>query len=141
MHLPNSNKIKFVLLCAIVNMFTVVNLFSQNINDSIDLMIGDRIVDSVVMEMGRKQLVTKSKFSTSKKGVTVMQFTYSMFALGSRVKETVNDSMFPEKMKNAILDRKINYRHINIESVKLIDKSKNILLPNIDTLKIKFLYP
>lgn len=141
MHLPKSNKIKFVFLWAIVNIFTTVNLLGQFSKDSVSLMIGDRIVDSVVMEMGRSQLVNKNKFSTSKRGVTVMEFTYSMFALGSSVKETVRDSMFPSKMKDAILDRKINYRHINIESVKLVDKNKNILLPKIDTLKIKFLYP
>lgn len=141
MYLSKSNRRKVVFLWAIVNIFAAINMHGQHLQSNINLMIGDIAVDSVVMKMGRAQLVAKNKLTTNQKGFSVHEFTYSMFALGSSVREVVKDSMFPIKMKNAILDREINYRYINIESVQLINKNKDVILPQIDTVKIKFLYP
>lgn len=139
LNLINHGKLLFLYAVGIV-------LFSNNATGQLLelnplLIVGEKVVDTSVIELSKRTFKNYNKLTTNANDYYVSQYTYSMFALGRNIRETIYDSMFPTKMKEALRDNKTNYRYINIEGVKFKNKNKQEILPLIDTVKIKFLYP
>jgi hypothetical protein len=114
-------------------------LFGQEKTDTL-IVIGQIQVDTTIIHLTKKAFLDEGKIKTNQKGVSVKSYNFSMFALGNSIKCFVNDSMYNTKMREAILNKKINYRFINIEGITLIDKAGNTIKPEVDTVKVKFKY-
>lgn len=128
------------LICALFLSFIAGNLYAQDEALETLIIIGNKQVDTSIIEVSKSDFLSVGKIKTNQKGRSVNSYNFSMFALGNSIKCAVNDSMFTTKLREAVLDEKINYRYINIEGVQIIDKDGNISIPKVDTVKVKFIY-
>ena len=121
----------------------VINASAQN-NDKtqeIRIIVGDTEVAKDEIKMTKNTFLKPGKIRVNKKGSSVDSYSYSMFSLGSKIRRTVNDSMFSTELRKAVKNNDINYRYINLEGVKIRSRNGNIISPIIDTVKVKFIYP
>ncbi|MDA3865663.1 MAG: hypothetical protein PF489_02810 [Salinivirgaceae bacterium] len=114
---------------------------NTKINEETFLVVGNKVADSSVISILKTEFTKTGKLRTNKPGMSVKQFTYSMFTLGKNIRNTVYDSMMPKQMKELVHDEKVNYRFVNIEGVTFINSNNETIIPLIDTVKVKFLYP
>lgn len=139
-------KIKYIQKAAFI--FLIVSLTALTLkaqqSDSLPkdtlVLLGGKPVKAREIEMTKKAFLKTGKIDVNQKGCTVDQYSYSMFALGSNIRATVRDSLIPEKLKRAILNKHINYRYINIDGIIIRNGDDNLFIPEIDTIKVKFVY-
>jgi hypothetical protein len=126
----------------IINLLLLIGLhvWGQNTDNETLIVIGDRKVDTFQIELSKNDFLKAGKIKTNQKGWSVNSYNFSMFALGNSIRCEVSDSMYSTKLRESVENKKINYRYINIEGVKVIDKEGNISMPKIDTVKVKFIY-
>lgn len=129
-----------LILLGIIILINFNYSFSQN--ESIDTLIvlGKIKVDTSQISISKMDFLKSGKIKTNLKGLSVNSYKFSMFALGNSIKCAVNDSMLTTKLREAVLNKGVNYRYINIEGVTLIDRSGKISSPKVDTVKVKFKY-
>jgi hypothetical protein len=135
---------KYLVVVLILLFLTTVNGNCQTNtgkNERALLVVGNKVADSSVISILKDEFTKTGKLRTNTHGMSVQKFTYSMFALGKNIRNTVYDSMMPKEMKELIHDEKINYRFVNIEGVTFINSNNETIIPLIDTVKVKFLYP
>lgn len=105
------------------------------------IMLGKKKVCSEKIQLTKNNFLKSGKITVNQPGCSVSQFTYSMFSLGSSIRKTVYDSMFPAAMKKMVRNPKINYRYINLEGVQIKIPGGQLIAPKVDTVKVKFIYP
>jgi hypothetical protein len=128
------------LITSIIIMLITNCSFSQSAPKDTLLVLGEVDIDTSIVKISKSDFLKNGKIKTNFKGVSVNSYNFSMFALGNSLRCAVNDSMFTTKLREAVLNRDINYRFINIEGVTLIDRTGKITVPKIDTVKVKFKY-
>lgn len=121
----------------------VIDAGAQNSDENRETMIiiGDQEVAKDEIKMTKNAFLKPGKVRVNKKGSSVESYSYSMFSLGSKIRRTVNDSMFSTELRKAVKNSNINYRYINLEGIKVRTRNGDIISPIVDTVKVKFIYP
>ncbi|ALO13722.1 hypothetical protein L21SP5_00040 [Salinivirga cyanobacteriivorans] len=133
-------KATFIFLFVSLAALTLKAQKSDSLPKDTLILLGDKPVKAREIEMTKKAFLKTGKINVNQKGCTVDQYTYSMFALGNNIRATVHDSLIPEKLKRAVLDKRINYRYINLEGIVIRHGDDDLFIPEIDTIKVKFVY-
>ncbi len=134
-------KAAFLLLFFLLAALTSEAQKADSIPKDTLVVLGGKTVETQELEMTKNAFLKTGGIDVNQKGCAVEQYTYSMFALGNNIRETVHDSLFPQKLKNAVLNKSINYRYINIEGIIIRYNDDKRTAPDIDTIKVKFIYP
>ncbi len=132
----------YISIVFLVSLFTIESDAQNNeINGEIHTIVGNREVTKNEIEMTKNTFLKPGKLSVNQKGCSVESYTFSMFSLGAKIRETVKDSMFSTELRNAVRNKNINYRYINLEGIKIRSRNGEIISPVVDTVKVKFIYP
>ncbi|MDA3894095.1 MAG: hypothetical protein PF517_20745 [Salinivirgaceae bacterium] len=116
-----------------VNETRIYDIFQDTL-----LIINGKAIDSERILMKRLQVVEADTFEVNQKGIKVLGFTMTAFALGRSIELISQKPIFSKEMKDEILNKQTNFKFISIKNINLQTKDGRAVNPSLETIKIIF---
>jgi hypothetical protein len=128
----------FIILILIFKNISAQQISWDNYKNDTLIAIGTYILADEKIYMSRDTMLTNRELLTNIDSLKVISFTMTAFSLGKEFEGKSDSSLLTSSMINAIRERNINYKFVNLKEIKLKNLSGEIYVPSIEKIKIIF---